>query len=70
MNIQTMSPNQIRNAGLDALVKSLGPVGMVRFIQQYDTGSGDYAKDRVKWLDQMNLDEIIITIEKGRGKKG
>ncbi len=70
MNIQTMSPNQIRNAGLDALVKSLGPVGMVRFIQQYDTGSGDYVKDRVKWLDQMNLDEIIITIEKGRGKKG
>ncbi|HBQ28516.1 hypothetical protein DK28_0209350 [Peptococcaceae bacterium SCADC1_2_3] len=65
-----MSPNQIRNAGLDALVKSLGPVGMVRFIQQYDTGSGDYVKDRVKWLDQMNLDEIIITIEKGRGKKG
>jgi len=70
VNIQTMSPNQIRNAGLDALVKSLGPVGMVRFIQQYDTGSGDYVKDRVKWLDQMNLDEIIITIEKGRGKKG
>jgi hypothetical protein len=65
-----MSPTQIRNAGLDALVKSLGPVGMVRFIQQYDTGSGDYVKDRVKWLDQMNLDEIIITIEKGRGKKG
>ena len=66
MNAQAMSPNEIKNAGLVALAKALGPVGMARFIQQYDTGAGDYTKERAKWLDQMNLDEIIAAIEKRR----
>ncbi len=66
MNAQAMSPNEIKNAGLVALAKALGPVGMARFIQQYDTGAGDYTRERAKWLDQMSLDEIIAAIEKRR----
>jgi len=66
LNAQAMSPNKIKNAGLIALAKALGPVGMARFIQQYDTGAGDYTMDRVKWLDQMSLDEIIAIIERRR----
>lgn len=66
MNFNTMSLNQIRNLGLAALVKSLGPAGMARFIQQFDTGAGDYTKDRVKWLDQMDLEDIVKAIEEKR----
>ncbi len=33
---------KIRLAGLEALRQALGPVGMVRFMQQSDVGSGDY----------------------------
>jgi len=35
-----------------ALAKSLGSVGMVRFLQQFDNDSGDYAREREKWLGE------------------
>lgn len=66
MQAQSMSPSQIRSAGLAALIKSLGPTGMARFIQQYDMGTGDYTKDRRNWLDHMSLDEVISGINKMR----
>lgn len=64
---QTWSPSSIRKLGLKALAKSLGPVGMARFIQQYETGSGDYTKERVKWLKDMDVKTIVEEI-KGRRK--
>ena len=66
MNAQTMSLEQIRIAGMEALARELGIVGMVRFLQQFETGHGDYSKDRHKWLDQYSVDDIAKTI---RGKK-
>ena len=64
-----MSPNQIRNMGLEVLAKTLGPIGMARFIQQFDIGKGDYTKDRIKWLGHMDIDEILTTIESKQKKK-
>lgn len=37
---------QIRAAGFEALKNALGVVGAVRFLQQYDTGHGDYTKEK------------------------
>ena len=37
---------QIRMVGLEALKNALGAVGAVRFLQQYDTGYGDYTKEK------------------------
>jgi hypothetical protein len=37
---------EIREIGLRALKEALGPVGMVRFIQQYENGSGDYTEEK------------------------
>jgi len=64
MQTQKMSPSQIRSAGLDALIKALGPTGMARFIQQFESGTGDYTRDRSQWLDQMSLGEIFSGIHK------
>ncbi|MEW6173357.1 MAG: hypothetical protein AB1510_09885 [Bacillota bacterium] len=69
MDIQKMSPNQIRDAGLAVLLKSLGPIGMVRFLQQFGTGTGDYTRERGKWLDKISLTEILATIEAKREEK-
>jgi hypothetical protein len=46
MNHSIMTPAQIRRAGLAALAWELGPVGMVRFLQQLEAGSGDYSAER------------------------
>jgi hypothetical protein len=36
MKVQQTNPAILRKLGLEALCKSLGPVGMVRFLQQYE----------------------------------
>jgi hypothetical protein len=66
METSKMSPAQIRQQGLDALVKALGPVGMVRFLHQFDMGSGDYTKERQQWLASLNLEEILDEIRQKR----
>ena len=43
--------NEIYKRGIDALVKEPGPVDAIRFLQIYDTGSGDYSKERKQWLE-------------------
>jgi len=43
---------------LKALKERLGPVGMVRFMQQFETGHGDYAKERHAWVDRVSLDDL------------
>jgi len=66
MNTQTMSLEQIRIAGMEALARELGIVGMVRFLQQFETGHGDYSKDRHQWLDDQDLDTIVKRIQEKR----
>ena len=55
----SLSPQEIRRKGLEALAVALGPVGMIRFLQQFDLGTGDYTKERVKWLEDLTIDEIV-----------
>lgn len=52
------SLNDIRRAGLAALRKSLGREGMIRFLQQFDTGHGDYVSDRHEWVDRVTMADI------------
>lgn len=66
MNAQTMSLEQIRIAGMEALARELGIVGMVRFLQQFETGHGDYSKDRHEWLDDQDLDTVVKRIQERR----
>ena len=66
MNAQTMSLEQIRIAGMEVLARELGIIGMVRFLQQFETGHGDYSKDRHKWLDDQDLDTIVKRIRERR----
>ena len=63
---RAISPNELRRVGIDALVKSLGQLGMVRFIQQFDTGRGNYAKERAELLDSLSLDTITTYIKNNR----
>lgn len=63
MNAQTMTLDQIKKVGIDALIQYLGVVGMIRFLQQSETGWGDYTKDREKWLNDPDLNELFNAIK-------
>ena len=59
-----MKIDEIREIGLDALRKSLGPDGMIRFLQQFYSGSGNYTKDRNKWLNSADINSIYNELKK------
>jgi len=42
---------EIRKTGLQALREALGPIGMVRFIQQFASGHGDYTQEKYQQPD-------------------
>ena len=68
MSAKPMTLDQIRRKGLHALHRALGPVGMVRFLQQFETGSGDYTKERHAWLG--DPDVSVLAKEIRRQHKG
>jgi hypothetical protein len=59
---------EIRKVGLEALRQRLGRAGMIRFLQQYETGSGDYANERHAWVDSLSLDDLQ-TLANGKPRK-
>ena len=67
MNTGTMTLDQIRREGLKALERDLGPDGMIRFLQQFETGWGDYTKERHKWLKETSVETLAEKIVKQRG---
>ena len=66
MKSSAMTLNQIRRAGIEALARELGPTGMVRFLQQFESGSGDYTLERHEWLGHMDIPAIAGKIRQRR----
>ena len=57
---------EIRMKGWEALIKELGYSGATKFILQFETGEGDYTKERQKFLKNVSLENILTEI---KGKK-
>ena len=55
---------EIHKKGYQVLAKELGITGFIRFIQEFETGEGDYTKDRHKWQDKYIVEKIVEEIKK------
>ncbi len=66
MNAEKLNPVEIQAIGLKALTKALGPVGMVRFFKQFESGFGNYTKERQKLLGNMSIEDVVKDIKKIR----
>ena len=53
------SPAELRRRGLEVLVRELGYVDAMRFLLQYETGQGDYTRDRRQFLPSWTVEELI-----------
>lgn len=53
---------QIRTIGLNALKDALGVVGAIRFLQQYDTGYGDYTKEKYT-IEEEKAEDIYAQLK-------
>ena len=57
--IKLMDYNTIQTKGTEVLLRELGPVGMVRYLEQYDNGgTGDYTKEKYN-MPEMTIDQIM-----------
>ena len=58
----TKDINSIKRIGIEALTERLGPIGMLEFMRQFDSGYGDYTKERHEWLDHLTFEDICNEI--------
>ena len=66
-----MSLAEVKVKGWAALVKDLGYAGATKFMLLYETGSGDYTKERRELLKDIHMEEIVSKKrERGQTKKG
>ena len=63
MNEPALTLEQIRERGLQVLRERLGIVGMVRFLQQAETGWGNYTEERHQWLGDPDLRTLAKEIQ-------
>ncbi len=63
MTTQEMTLEQVRQLGIAALTQQLGMVGMIKFLQQSETGWGDYTKEREQWLGNPDLKNLFNAIK-------
>jgi len=55
MKVDIHNPAELRAAGCKALAVALGPVGMARFLRQFEQGNGNYTRDRKEWLNDQSV---------------
>jgi hypothetical protein len=59
--METLITNQseLRNRGFRALVEALGWTNAVRFLRQYDPGSGNYTEERRALLPDWDASTLL-----------
>lgn len=57
---------EIKTKGWVALVKELGYSGATKFILLYETGEGDYTKERKELFKGITIEEIIKEIKESK----
>ena len=66
ITIESKTDHQIKLLGLQAIKKELGVMGFIRFIQQFETGEGNYTEDRKKWQKKYSVKSLAEEIKKRR----
>lgn len=68
MDTARLTNAEIRARGWDALVKSLGPSGALRFAIQTERGHGDYAARRHRMLGGLSVDQLLAKMRRRAGR--
>ena len=57
-----MNDEQFKDYAIGILQRELGAAGLARFLRLYRSGSGDYTKDRERWLGNVSLSDLLDEI--------
>ena len=61
-----MTDEQFERHALAVLRRELGIDGLARFLRLHRSGTGDYTKDRIQWLQDLTVDQILDSIRHRR----
>ncbi len=65
-DVYAKTDRQLRLLAFQAIRKELGAAGLIRFIQYYEQGSGNYTHDRQQWQQCYTVDSLTQAMrEKG-----
>lgn len=59
-----MTQEEIRLVGIRIIGEHMGLIGIIRFLQQAETGHGDYTAERSRLLGDPTLDDLFAGIKK------
>jgi hypothetical protein len=54
--------SEVNQMVTDLLIKGVGVVDTIRFLNQFRPGQGDYTKDRKKLFEGMEVKDIVVGI--------
>ncbi len=66
MKIDTKPLTEINQLATHILCREMGVVDTIRFINQFNTGYGDYTKEREKLFGNLSLMETVSEIKNAR----
>ncbi len=69
MSTHELTQEQIRVIGLEVLARELGATGLIRFLQMYEQGSGNYTNERANILSGQTVAQIAERISRRRTEK-
>lgn len=58
--------SEVTQRGTDALIKEIGVVDTIRFLNQFRVGSGNYTMDRDKLFEGLSVRDIVNEIKAQR----
>jgi hypothetical protein len=61
--LEKMRDDEFERHAFGVLRQELGLDGLARFLRLCRAGSGDYTRDRHRWLDGATVQEIMAEIE-------
>ena len=64
MEALILNPSELRNRGFRALAEALGWANAVRFLRQFDPGSGNYTEERQSLLPDWDASTLIQKAKK------
>jgi hypothetical protein len=64
-----MIPIELKQKGYQVLVKELGEINTIRFLQEMGWGNGDYTKERQEILKNITRSEFWHQIKEMRKEK-
>lgn len=70
MNTEIKPMPLVNQNATNILVREMGVVDTIRFLNQFSAGFGNYTEERRKIVDSMTLDDIFSGIEAMKSSKG